>query len=129
MSIKINHPIKIMFDEIEIDNYLPSIKFNIDINMKNFNHLLIYSGEIWIDCHVWERFSKNLSSEESAVLTDMNDSFFINIIKTHGSIVFTWSIKRQDRDGNVMSAGYSSKIIDDTYAIIKKEFINYPKWW
>lgn len=87
MSIKINHPIKIMFDEIEIDNYLPSIKFNIDINMKNFNHLLIYSGEIWIDCHVWEQFSKNLSSEESAVLTDMNDSFFINIIKTHGSIV------------------------------------------
>ena len=33
MSINLNDPIKIFFDEIEIDDYLPSIKFKIDINM------------------------------------------------------------------------------------------------
>lgn len=31
MSIKLDYPIKIIFDEVEIDEYLPSIKFRIDI--------------------------------------------------------------------------------------------------
>ncbi|WP_294965709.1 hypothetical protein [uncultured Gilliamella sp.] len=129
MSINLNHPIKIIFNEIEIDHYLPSIKFKIDLHVKQFTHFLAYSGEIWIDCNNWDQFSKALSEGGDAILNDMDNSFFIHIIKTNGSIVFTWSINRQDPDGNVMSAGYSSNITDDAYAVIRNEFIDYPKWW
>ncbi|WP_334322316.1 hypothetical protein [Gilliamella apicola] len=129
MSINLNDPIKIFFDEIEIDDYLPSIKFKIDINMKQLTHHLAYSGEIWIDCNVWDLFSKGLNKGESAVLHDMSNIFIIKIIKKHDDIEFTWSVKRQDPEGNVMTASYSSKITDDVYSLIRNEFTNYPKWW
>lgn len=129
MSINLNHPMKIIFDEIEIDDYLPSIKFKIDINMKQFTHLLVYSGELWFDCNIWDQFSKELREGENAILNDMDDSFFIKIIKVNEFREFTWSIKRQDPDGNIMMANYSGKITDDVYSIIRNEFINYPKWW
>lgn len=129
MSINLNDPIKIFFDEIEIDDYLPSIKFKIDINMKQLTHHLAYSGEIWIDCNVWDLFSKGLNKGESAVLHDMDNIFIIKIIKKQDVIELTWSIKRQDPEGNVMTASYSSKITDDVYSLIRNEFTNYPKWW
>ena len=129
MSINLNDPIKIFFDEIEIDDYLPSIKFKIDINIKQLTHHLAYSGEIWIDCNVWDLFSKGLNKGESAVLHDMSNIFIIKIIKKHDDIEFTWSVKRQDPEGNVMTASYSSKITDDVYSLIRNEFTNYPKWW
>ncbi|MFQ1054817.1 hypothetical protein ACFX2V_07150 [Gilliamella apicola] len=129
MSINLNDPIKIFFDEIEIDDYLPSIKFKIDINIKQLTHHLAYSGEIWIDCNVWDLFSKGLNKGESAVLHDMSNIFIIKIIKKHDDIEFTWSVKRQAPEGNVMTASYSSKITDDVYSLIRNEFTNYPKWW
>ncbi|MFQ0990837.1 hypothetical protein [Gilliamella apicola] len=129
MSINLNDPIKIFFDEIEIDDYLPSIKFKIDINMEQFTHHLAYSGEIWIDCNVWDLFSKGLNKGESAVLHDMSNIFIIKIIKKQDVIEFTWSVKRQAPEGNVMTASYSSKITDDVYSLIRNEFTNYPKWW
>lgn len=129
MSINLSDPIKIIFNEIEIDDYLPSIKFKIDININQFTHLLAYSGEIWIECSVWDRFSKGLSEGKNTILNDMDDTFIIKIIKSNEFIEFAWSIKRQDPEGNVMTADYSSKITDDVYSVIKNEFINYPKWW
>ncbi|XKM13050.1 hypothetical protein RCS94_08450 [Orbaceae bacterium ac157xtp] len=129
MSINLNDPIKIFFDEIEIDDYLPSIKFRIDINMKQLTHIFTYSGEIWIDCNAWDLFSKGLKEGGSAVLKDMDDTFIIKIIKNHDFIEFMWSIKRRDLNENVMTTSYNGKITDDIYSLIKNEFINYPKWW
>ena len=63
------------------------------------------------------------------MLHDMDNIFIIKIIKKHDFIEFTWSIKRQDPEGNVMTASYSSKITDDVYSLIRNEFTNYPKWW
>lgn len=40
MSINLNDPIGIIFDEIEINDYLPSIKFKIDTNMKQCTYLI-----------------------------------------------------------------------------------------
>ena len=76
-------PIKIIFNEIEIDDYLPSIKFKIDINIQQFTHLLAYSGEIWIECSVWDRFSKGLNEGKNTILNDMDDTFIIKIIKSN----------------------------------------------
>ena len=129
MSINLSEPIKIVFNEIEIDDYLPSIKFKIDINIKQFTHILTYSGEIWIDCKVWYRFSKGLNEGKDTTLNDMDDIFIIEIKKNNEFIEFTWSIKRKDPEGNIMTAGYSSKITDDVYSVIRNEFINYPKCW
>lgn len=74
-------------------------------------------------------FSKGLNKGESAVLHDMSNIFIIKIIKKHDDIEFTWSVKRQAPEGNVMTASYSSKITDDVYSLIRNEFTNYPKWW
>lgn len=129
MSIKLDYPIKIIFDEVEIDEYLPSIKFRIDIKIKQFTQFLAYDGDVWVDCNVWDEFSKGLKDRESALLNDMDDIFIIKIIKSNGFIEFIWSIKREDLNGNVMSACYSSRISDDVYSVIRNEFLNYSKWW
>lgn len=129
MSIKLDYPIKIIFDEVEIDEYLPSIKFRINIKIKQFTQLLAYDGDVWVDCNVWDEFSKGLKDRGSALLNDMDDIFIIKIIKSNGFIEFIWSIKREDLNGNVMSACYRSRISDDVYSVIRNEFLNYPKWW
>jgi hypothetical protein len=46
MSIKLNYPIDMIFEELEFSDCLPSIKFRVDVNVNKFNHNLNYSGEL-----------------------------------------------------------------------------------
>ncbi|PIT45881.1 hypothetical protein BHC57_01270 [Snodgrassella alvi] len=73
MSIKLNYPIDMIFEELEFNDCLPSIKFRVNVNVNKFNHNLDYSGELWIDCSVMDFFIKNLNKGKNSIL---NEVFF-----------------------------------------------------
>ncbi|NUE67707.1 hypothetical protein [Snodgrassella sp. ESL0253] len=129
MSIKLNYPIDIIFEELEFDDCLPSIKFRVDVNVNKFNYKFNYSGELLIDCSVLDSFIKNLNKGKSSILNDMNKKFFIRINKTSECIKLIWLVKRQDIQGFLMKSGYKCVITEDECSLIRKEFNNYSKWW
>jgi hypothetical protein len=71
MSIKLNYPIDMIFEELEFNDCLPSIKFRIGVNVNKFNHNLNYSGELWIDCNVLDFFIKNLNKGKNSILNEV----------------------------------------------------------
>lgn len=130
MGIKLNDPIKLCLEEIDIDNYLPSIQFNLKVMVKQFSCLLEYNGKIWIECANWDVFVSNLKSlEKICILKDMNNSFLLKIIKTAEGAEFLWSVSYENIQKATITVDSKMNISNDLLTIIKEEFSNFPKWW
>ncbi|MDF7666468.1 hypothetical protein PT273_01150 [Orbaceae bacterium ESL0727] len=130
MSLQLEKPIKISFEEIEIDDHIPSIKFSFITDVEQFSNFLQYKGDLWIDCSVWDQFVNDLITlKDIAVLNDMDEMFFIKIEKTKGIIEFCWSVTRQSISNDIIQSSYKTVISEDIFNHIKTQFVDYPKWW
>ncbi|MWP63282.1 hypothetical protein [Gilliamella sp. Pas-s25] len=130
MSINIEKPMKISFDEVEFDEHVPSIKFIFMANIEQFSNSLNYSGEIWISCLIWDNFVNDLVTlKNTATLYDMNEMFSIKIEKNEKNIKYSWSVTRQGIFKDIVQSSYQAIISEDTLNYIKSQFTNYPKWW
>jgi hypothetical protein len=130
MSINIEKPMRISFDEVEFDEHVPSIKFIFIVNIEQFSNSLSYSGEIWISCLIWDNFVNDLVTlKNTATLYDMNEMFSIKIEKDEKNIKYSWSVTRQGIFKDIVQSSYQAIISEDTLNYVKSQFINYPKWW
>ncbi|OCG59654.1 hypothetical protein A9G41_08925 [Gilliamella sp. Nev5-1] len=130
MSINIEKPMKISFDEVEFDEHVPSIKFIFIANIEQFSNSLNYSGEIWISCLIWDNFVNDLVTlKKTATLYDMNEMFSIKIEKDEKNIKYSWSVTRQGIFKDIVQSSYQTIISEDTLNYVKSQFTNYPKWW
>jgi hypothetical protein len=130
MSINIEKPMKISFDEVEFDEHVPSIKFIFIANIEQFSNSLNYSGEIWISCLIWDNFVNDLVTlKKTATLYDMNKMFSIKIEKDEKNIKYSWSVTRQGIFKDIVQSSYQTIISEDTLNYVKSQFTNYPKWW
>ncbi|OCG37246.1 hypothetical protein A9G29_11540 [Gilliamella sp. Fer2-1] len=130
MSINIEKPMKISFDEVEFDEHVPSIKFIFIANIEQFSNSLSYSGEIWISCLIWDNFVNDLVTlKKTATLYDMNEMFSIKIEKDEKNIKYSWSVTRQGIFKDIVQSSYQTIISEDTLNYVKSQFTNYPKWW
>jgi hypothetical protein len=130
MSINIEKPMRISFDEVEFDEHVPSIKFIFIANIEQFSNSLNYSGEIWISCLIWDNFVNDLVTlKNTATLYDMNEMFSIKIEKDEKNIKYSWSVTRQGIFKDIVQSSYQAIISEDTLNYVKSQFINYPKWW
>ncbi|MEQ5227479.1 hypothetical protein ABN220_17775 [Proteus cibi] len=130
MSINLNVPIVMSLEENEIDDHLPSIKFNYSVDVTQFTHTLRFSGEIWVNCHNFDGFLKELRTfKDVATLHDMNSNFLLELSKTRNGIKFIWKVYREGITRDILTATYETIISDDVFIQIKDVFMNYPKWW
>ncbi|EHD13497.1 hypothetical protein CIN_16890 [Commensalibacter intestini A911] len=130
MSIQLNDPLELKLEEIDIDNYLPSIQFSFQIKAKQFLCVLEFQGEIWIKCDNWDHFVNDLKSlEKISTLRDMNDSFLLQITKKEQGAEFFLSVSYENIQKNIITSSYKMDISDDLLICVKERFAAYPKWW
>ncbi|SCC32030.1 hypothetical protein [Gilliamella intestini] len=130
MSINIEKPMRISFEEVEFDEHVPSIKFIFMVNIEQFSNSLNYSGEIWISCLIWDNFVNDLVTlKNTATLYDINEMFSIKIEKDEKNIKYSWSVTRQGIFKDIVQSSYQAIISEDTLNYVKSQFTNYPKWW
>lgn len=127
MDIIINHPIKIFMETIEVDDHLPSLKFNIKffINKYDFNAAL--ECNFWVECIVFDSFIKNLQSSKLAILHDFDHNMKLEINATQKKMY--WFCMKDDLNRNVVKFEGKEQISLDEQKEVLNQFQAYPKWW
>ncbi|EGB0711122.1 hypothetical protein H6X95_004067 [Salmonella enterica] len=127
MDIQISSPINITLDVVELDEHVPSLKFNITIQVKKFNYSSEVNSQLWIECQCFDAFIDSMRRSDIAVLKDMNGSFELRVNSVQGCL--EWLCAREDLEGNIISVQGKEKLTDQSKYILYEAFNNYPKWW
>ncbi|MDO2949114.1 hypothetical protein [Aeromonas simiae] len=127
MDIEISNPINIKFELIEVDDHLPSMKFNVSIIVKKFSYSSEVHSKVWIECHTFDDFMSGLGQGGVACLKDINNSFELILNPIVKSL--EWSCIKEDCNGGMVSLKGCERLDDDSKASIYKAFNDYPKWW
>ncbi|MBI6138016.1 hypothetical protein [Serratia plymuthica] len=127
MDIEITSPINITLDVIELDEHIPSLKFNLAIQVNKFNYSLSVTSQLWLECQCFDEFIDNIRNEDIAHLKDMNGGFELILNPVLGWL--EWSCAKEDLDGNVTVSKGREKLTDEAKSAIYAAFNNYPKWW
>jgi len=127
MDIQISSPINITLDVVELDEHVPSLKFNITIQVRKFNFTSEVNSQLWIECQCFDAFIDSMRRSDTAVLKDMNGFFELRVNSIQGCL--EWSCVREDLEGNVISVQGKEKLTDQSKCILYEAFNNYPKWW
>lgn len=127
MDIEITSPINITLDVIELDEHVPSLKFNLAIQVNKFNYSLNVSSQLWLECQCFDEFIDSVRNDDIAHLKDMNGCFELILNPVLGWL--EWSCTKEDLDGYVTVSKGREKLTDDTRSAIYTVFNNYPKWW
>ncbi|MGO4815703.1 hypothetical protein AB4156_40020 [Cupriavidus sp. 2MCAB6] len=124
MEIKIERPLRLHLDVVEMDEHVPSMKTQIIVEVQQFGHRLEYYGSSWFDCTVWDTFVEGLSSLEvrEANLVDMGGHFVLRLGVVNGKPYILWEMKKVDVSGAISTATFRSSIDDDTFAHVKRQF-------
>lgn len=134
-SLRIRRPIGISFDVIEIDNFLPSIKMAVDIEMEHPTGKISYKvNDIWFECTQWDSFISALNKfgrndKGEASLENMSNSFKISLIKVSNVIKFYFTAQEDNIGTGNALINYLSVIDDDLFNHIMGQFIEFEKWW
>ena len=128
MDIEIDNPIYMTLDVMELDEHLPSMKFNVHIQAKKFGgYKLDINALAWIECQCFDDFIIKMQKGEVALLKDMNSNFELQIDPIRGCI--EWYLLKEDLDGYITSAKGCEKLTDESKSAFYDAFNNYPKWW
>ncbi|MEI7344182.1 hypothetical protein [Dickeya chrysanthemi] len=127
MDIEIKSPVNIRLDVIEIDDHIPSIKFNILIKVEKFGYNLDVNSQIWIECQCFDRFIDGMRNETIALLKDINGSFELVVNPIQGWL--EWLCKKEDLDGYITLAKGRERLTNESKCILYEVFNDYPKWW
>ncbi|WP_156956450.1 hypothetical protein [Stenoxybacter acetivorans] len=127
MDISISNPINISMDLLEIDKHLPSIKFDIKINVKKFGYSLVVNTQIWIECSVFDLFIEAMRKGEIARLMDINRLFELTIDVAQNRL--QWFCAKENLDACITLAKGEEMLTNESRDIIYSTFNDYPRWW
>ncbi|MFO3905230.1 hypothetical protein AAHD62_11985 [Enterobacter hormaechei] len=127
MDIEITSPVNIMLDVVELDEHIPSMKFNITIRVRKFNFTSEAQSQLWIECRCFDQFIEIMQKGETAVFKDMNGFFELRVDSIECCL--GWSCAREDLEGNVASSQGKEKLTQQTMHMLYDAFNNYPRWW
>ncbi|MCG7366330.1 hypothetical protein MHZ90_09290 [Pantoea sp. ACRSH] len=68
MKIEINKLLKIVFDVKDFDENLPSVQFEVRIDVQNFAYNLCAESSFWFECRIFDEFIKDMQKNQCAVL-------------------------------------------------------------
>lgn len=127
MDIEIKKPINIMLDVVELDDHIPSIKFNVMINIKKFGYNSEVNTQLWIECECIDEFINHIRDGKTALLKDMNGCFELLLNPSQGWL--EWSCAKEDLEGYVTVSKGREKLTDESLSAVYTAFNDYPKWW
>ena len=129
IEIKLND-MSVLLTILEIDEVLPSIHFAAYLSAKQFDHSFSYDGSFWVENAVYDNFCNNLLSRSDGVFQfiGMDENFTLSI-ECLPKLSISCSIKRQGNAGELIESSYRRSIHLDEYAVIKKAFLDFPRWW
>ncbi|TDB59474.1 hypothetical protein [Photorhabdus khanii] len=127
MDIEVNSPINITLDMMEVDEHLPSIKFDIMIRVKKFSYSLEANSQVWVECQVFDMFIDSIRKDNIATLSDMNGLFELKLDPVQGCL--KWSCSKEDLDSYITLAKGEEKLTDELKWLLYKAFNDYPRWW
>jgi hypothetical protein len=132
MLIELKKPVELRFEVVETDDHIPSMRVNVMIKVEQYLHTVQYDGCFWIDCSIWDGFAQSLElgALNGALLSDMNDCFKLKIRCDDDERLFSCSLDKADvNNERLMSFAVTSKLDDDTFASVRKAFLDFPVWW
>ncbi|MEW5292010.1 hypothetical protein ABW286_23015 [Erwinia papayae] len=127
MDIEINKPINIILDVIDLDEHIPSMKFNVLIKVNKFSYSAEINSKLWIECAIFDEFIRNMKDDNVAILKDMNGFFELILNPTQNWL--EWSCGKEDLDGYITSIKGREQLIDESKHALYEAFNDYPKWW
>ena len=128
MDIEITNPIHMTLDVMELDEHLPSMKFNVHIQVEKFGgYKLDIKASVWIECRFFDDFIISMRKGEAALIRDMNSNFELQIDPSRERI--EWSLLKEDLDGYSTSVKGYEQLTDESKHAFYDAFNNYPKWW
>ncbi|MGQ8775936.1 hypothetical protein ACUTQ5_16295 [Serratia sp. NA_112.1] len=127
MDIEISCPISITLDVIELDEHIPSMKFNVSILVKKFGYSTEVNSQLWVECQCFDEFINSIRQDNTAVLKDINGFFELLLNPAQGWL--EWSCAKEDLDGYITLAKGREKLTDESKYALYRAFNDYPKWW
>lgn len=127
MDIEIKSPIIITLDVIELDEHIPSLKFNLAIQVDKYNFSLSVSSHVWLECQCFDEFVDKLLNDDIAHLKDMNGCFELIVNPILGWL--EWSCAKEDLHGYITVSKGRERLTDDAKSAMYAAFNDYPKWW
>jgi hypothetical protein len=127
MDIKVDSPVKLSLDVTDFDEYIPSMKASVNIEVVGFKYDFSLSTALWFECKVFYEFLGALKRKSTSTLIDMEKGFELKIDFSDGNIA--WSISEADLNGGSSSVKGSRPISGDELAGLINAFNSYSKWW
>ncbi|WJV55550.1 hypothetical protein PCO85_09265 [Prodigiosinella aquatilis] len=127
MDIEIHDPVNITLDVIELDEHIPSMKFDVTIHVRKFGYSADVNSQIWIECQCFDVFIDSMRVGDVAVLKDMNGLFELLLNPAYGWL--EWSCEKEDLDGYITSVKGREKLTEGSGKALYEAFNDYPKWW
>lgn len=134
-SVKINKPINIAFEILEIEDRFPSIKMAVSLNiLHSTGHISYKAGNVWFECSRWDEFALSLNKvdiEKSSkvLLESMSENFLLRISTENNKVAFGVKIIEANSNGGLSEINFSSSIDDDVLGSLKEAFSSLDKWW
>ncbi|WDD93024.1 hypothetical protein Bsp3421_003069 [Burkholderia sp. FERM BP-3421] len=131
MNIRIDRPFFLNLDVIETDDYVPSMKMEISVELQQFGSRIDYRGALWFNCSSWDEFVLGLNNIDTAdaVFFDMSGYFVLRIRTVSGKPEISWEVKRSDIEGATATVAFRSPIDEDILAHVKRQVEQFPVWW
>ncbi|MDU6434745.1 MAG: hypothetical protein E6556_18610 [Pantoea sp.] len=127
MDIEITNPINLTLDVVELDEHIPSMKFNLTVQVNKFSYISMVNAQLWIECKCIDEFINNIQGGNTALLNDMSGCF--ELLLNPSQNMLEWSCTKQDLEGYVTVSKGREKLTDEAKSAIYIAFNDYPKWW
>jgi len=95
MNINFNNPFRFNLEVIEVDDYTKSFKIFLKIEIEQFQQLILYENNLWIQYETWEKFLKSLNQAVvvDCLLFDMSEIFIFNIKRINNIPILEWKFQ------------------------------------
>lgn len=127
MDIEITKPIDITLDVVELDEHIPSMLFNLTIQVKKFDFSSWVNAYLWIECKCIDEFINNIRDDKTALFKDMSGCFELLLNSSQGWL--DWSCATEDLEGYVTVSKGREKLTEESKLAIYTAFNDYPRWW
>ena len=127
MDIEITNPINLTLDVVELDEHIPSMKFNLTVQVKKISYISMVNAQLWIECKCIDEFINNIQDGNTALLNDMNGCF--ELLLNPSQNMLEWSCTKEDLEGYITVSKGREKLTDEAKSAIYIAFNDYPKWW
>lgn len=131
MAIVIEQPIKIVLNEIEIDDRIPSVNFDLYIGINHLMYSMEYKGNIWIPCCELDNFISSFKNGDAEFsLSDTFGNKFITFKQLDDRYYqFCVAKNRRTVNNSAFVVSYSEDISRDVFEVMKSKFVDYSKVW